>query len=353
MSIIFNKDKEIRVAYNALKHIGLNQNGIIFGGMVRDEIIATHNKALFNEYIKLDESLYNKFWDKSFHVETINRMRVPNDMDIYFKNNNDAEKFMVDIQNFNKLYGGRIVICDRTNSRALFYTIGNECMHKKIIITLRLGKTLTFNGHKIQLNIDMIINNYANYKFEPPFNACDFSCNVFIMVKSSTSTNYDIRLSNNTGTPLDDLDYFNKKKMEVKIIDELLQGRIEFIRNIQTRNTEYINGFRIMKMLHKNEYKITNLLFRDFEKTDEEKIEKSTCDICMCDIEFAESEELIEILTNKHYKNIMHKKCFINYLDKEIGKKYVNTETNQIECRCSRRNSFNFKNSYKFSFLYK
>ena len=335
---------------------GLNQNGIIFGGMVRDEIIATYNKSLFDDHVKSDRDLYSKFWDRSFHPETINRMKVPNDMDIYFRDRDDAQKFIEeDIQNFIKMHNGIVSIREIRNTTALFYSAGNSCTHKRISIALRLGKTISFRGHRIQLNIDCIINNDDNYPYEPPFGACDFTCNLFVMVKNSSSR-YDIRLSNNTGTPLDTLDYFNKKKLELKIIDEMLKGRIEFVRNIISRNAEYINGFRIMKMIMKREYKITNLLFRDVEKTEEmmkDNEETSTCDICMCEIDFKDDEELVEILTNKHHKNIMHKKCFIDYFEREIARRYVNTETREIECRCSRRNSFNFKDSYKHSFLYK
>ena len=351
LSIIFNKDKEIRLAYNRLKSDGIKNNGIIFGGMVRDEIIATYNKSLFEKYIKSNNGSFASFWDKSYHPESINRMKIPNDIDIYFNNNDDAEKFVEDIDNFNKSFGGEIIIINKPNSNALFYTIGNECIHRKIIIVLKLGKTLSFGGHKLTINIDLLINNDANYRYEPPFNSCDFTCNLFVMVKSLQS--YDIRLSKNTGTPLDDLDYTSKMRMQGKIIDELLLGRIEFIRNVDSRNAEYINGFRIMKMVLRDEYKITNVLFRDFEKTkDLKELDNSTCDICMSDIDMSENEKLIEILTNKYHRNIMHRNCFVEYINREITRKYVNRSTDKIECRCSRRNPFNFKESYKFSILY-
>lgn len=355
LSVNFNKNKEIRLAYNKIKYHALFHNGIVFGGMVRDEIIATYNKTLFDNYVKSDSSLYKRYWDKTFHPESINRMKIPNDIDIYFNNEDNAKKFIEDIEKFQEAYAGHILMIDKSNTSTLFYTIQNDCSHMKImkiILTFRLGKTLSFNGHKIEINLDVIINNDIHYNYEPPFNSCDFTCNLFVMVKNSRS--YDIRLSKNTGTPLDKLDYVNKKRMELKIIDELLLGRIEFIRNINSINTEFINGFRIMKILTKDEYKITNLLFREIEKIEDYKeCEKCMCDICLCEINMNDgNEKFIEIMTNKHCKNIMHKYCFIQYLNNEISKKYLNKETNEIECRCSRRNPFNFKNSYKYSILY-
>lgn len=349
-------NKEIRIAYNKLKMDGLLCNGIIFGGMVRDEIIATYNKTLFDNFIKSNKELYKNYWDTSYHPESMERTRIPNDMDIYFSSKINADKFINKIEEFVKFHGGIFTIISTANNPALLYTIGRNCIHNKILITFRPGRTFSFAGHKIELKIDIIINTDSHYYYEPPFEACDFTCNLFVMVKNSQG--YDIRLSNNTGTPLDSMDFISKKRIETKIIDELLMKRIEFIRNVPSDSAEYINGFRIMKML-KKDYKITNLLFRDIDKSKKRKDSKETkkceyqCDICMNDIDINNNDNLIEILTNKYHKNIMHKSCFINYLDNEISKKYVNRETGEIECRCSRRNPFNFKKSFKYSKLFK
>ena len=45
---MINLNKETRYAYNMIKMLGINNDGIIYGGMVRDEIIATHHKLLFD-----------------------------------------------------------------------------------------------------------------------------------------------------------------------------------------------------------------------------------------------------------------------------------------------------------------
>ena len=68
----------------------------------------------------------------------------------------------------------------------------------------------------------------------------------------------------------------NKIIYEKKIIQDLIEGKTEFIRNSMNLLTEYINGCRILKMLDNN-IKITNLLFREIERTDIEDI----CDIAM------------------------------------------------------------------------
>jgi hypothetical protein len=68
--------KEKRALVNNIKRFGLDTSGIIFGGLVRDEIIATHYR---DEFInnKLDFSLY---WDKDYSPETNGRLIIPNDI---------------------------------------------------------------------------------------------------------------------------------------------------------------------------------------------------------------------------------------------------------------------------------
>ena len=44
---------------------------------------------------------------------------------------------------------------------------------------------------------------------------------------------------------------------------------------------------------------------------------------------------------------IFHYRCFMSFLYAEKNKKYINTETNKIECRCPLRTPFNFKKCYE------
>lgn len=343
-------NKEKRALFNNIKRMGIRDNGIIFGGLVRDEIIATYNKKLYNNYInKLKiENPYDKYWDTTFHIESKNRTIIPNDIDIYFHTIQLANVYINNLNNYINMFTGSIRI---ENKPITSYILGNDFQHKKVNLTLYIGRTITFIGYKIEINIDIIINNSTNI-IEPPFNTADFTSNLFIMVKSNNDR-YEIRLSQNTGTPLDTMTFYDKRKTETKIIEDMINGNIEFIRNIPRNNCEYINGMRILKMLKNNiSFKITNLLFEEITNKDPE-FKLQDCDICMHSINIAENKDYIKIKTNKYSINIMHKDCFIKYLESEVFKKYINTETNMIECKCTRRNLFNFKDSYKYSSLYK
>lgn len=352
VKIRINIKKEMRALYNKIKKTGLEHNGIIYGGMVRDEIISTYYKSIFDEYVKkeleenkLEIEIYKKFWDVSYHPESIKRMLIPCDMDIYFKNNTDASIYIGLLTEYSRNYNGIIDILDIPNT---LYSLGTNFNHKKIRLDFLVGRTITYRGYRLSIKIDIIINKQQDYKLEPPFNITDFTSNLFVMEKNNTN-NYDIRLSRNTGTPLDSMNYILKKRYENKILDDMLKGETEFIRKIDSLNSEYINGLRIMKMINKG-YKITNILFREIERITNK--DEYKCDICFEILNKDTKDKLIEILTNKYSKNIMHKECFMKYLYTEIYKRYTNNTTGEIECRCPRRNAFNFKNSYKYSSIY-
>ena len=88
--------KEMRNMINYLKRYGLNSNGIIFGGLVRDEIIGTYYRQKF-----IDNGMdFSKYWDYNYDFETNYRLILPSDMDIYFKNNKDSEEFIAKITGF-------------------------------------------------------------------------------------------------------------------------------------------------------------------------------------------------------------------------------------------------------------
>lgn len=354
LHISTNINKEKRYMYNYVKNIGLAHYGIIYGGLVRDEIIATHYRELFDKHVKeiKDENAYKNYWNASYHPESNKRMTIPKDIDIYFQTPEKSIAFISALNSFVKSYNGTINVVNAGKISELCYTLNHNFQHKKIRLIFYIGRTFSYAGCKITLNLDVIINNNSDSIIEPPFNNVDFTCNLLIMVKSANLNKYDIRLSRNTGTPLDTMIYTQKRRMELRLIENMLIGNIEFIRNVDSINCEYINGLRIIKMLKVHpEFKITNLLFEEIT-SDDIDFKVQDCDICLHSINESTDNKFIKIKTNKHSINIMHRSCFLKYLETEVYKKYTNTETNEIECKCTRRNLFNFKNSYKYSSLF-
>jgi len=344
-AIIINKEK--RHAYRAIKYLGIDENGIIYGGMVRDEIIATHYKTKFDEYnVDAPDIKYGSFWDETYHPESKKRLLVPNDMDIFFANKTMADEFISKLTTFVSNYDGKMYIGD-----CVLYALDRCYTHKKINIYLKIGKTISSAGHSIRLEIDVIINNDELNIVEPPFNNADFTSNLFVMSKIRYNR-YDIRLSRNTGTKLDTVSLTERTILQAKILKDIIDNKTEFIRKCTSPTAEYMNGMRIIKMLNHPHLQITNVLFIDIDRTPD--IDDCICDICQISVkDESKSKELIKITTNKHAPNMMHKACFKEYLKSEIKKKYENPATRSIECKCTRRNLFNFKESYKYSSIYK
>ena len=343
-NIIINKEK--RSIYNILKSIGIIHNGIIFGGMVRDEIIASHYKSLFDEDLAAtvnSKNHYDNFWNSEYQKDTYKRVIIPNNMNIYFNNNESYENFINDIKQLVNDYNGKYRICNSSK----IYDFMENLIYIKISLSFIISKTIISKGIIINAIIEVIVNNSIdiNNHNEPPFSFPDFSCNLFIMSKIYNDK-YEIRLSKNTGTKLDRMTYVNKINYQKRIINNLIQGKTEFIRRTITNYCEFTNGIRILNFLNKN-MKITNLLFKEIETT----TINQNCDICQMTV-INNDEPLMEILTNKYSPNIIHKSCFIRYLRKEINKRKFNSEMTKIECRCTRQGLFNFTDSYKYSYLY-
>lgn len=357
MSIVnINYSREKRMLCNKIKNYALNYGGILFGGVVRDDIIGKHYR---NQFIKKNMDLSN-YWDSDYDIETKHRLIIPNDIDVYFKAENNSNIFINRLRDFIKEFGGKINVIEDINFARMNYSPANNFLkHKIITLSLRLGKTLFHSGILLTFKIDLIElkdtrNNYRinsdyfqNELIEPPFNNLDFLCNSFIMEKSS-ACNEIVRLSNNTGTPIDDMPASEKILYSASIISDIINFRTKFTRNIDSYNSEYINCFRILKMINKSvPWNITNLPFREITISDiKDKIEDKCC-ICLDENEIEDESTIIEVNTFKTKSNYIHKDCFIQYLEKEQQQKYVDPETNKIICRCPFRGVFNFGECYK------
>lgn len=355
--------KEMRSFINIIKNFGLSSKGIIFGGLVRDEIIGCHYRKEFYK----NGCDKDKYWNEDYDPQTIKRLILPNDMDIYFKTTANANDFINKIKKYIELYfKGRVVISsvtDRRNLNQLLY-IDNALVlnHLKIMVEIVIGKTIKTSGSKLKFNIDIITvddNLYyheTDYKncidnIEPPFNCLDFLSNSFIMEK--TNGRSLIRLSNSTGTPIDNMGYIEKAAITVNIMNDIINHKTLFTRNIVSFNAEPINCFRILKMINRNNFSwtITNLPFKIFKINEISKSIDEICCICRDDIKIEISdkkdEKIVELNTNKNKTNIIHFNCFITYLEVEQRNRYISSITNKLECRCPFRNPFNFNECYK------
>lgn len=362
-TIKINYRKEMRSLINQIKSIGLKNNGILFGGVVRDDIIGTHYRNLFIE----KEGDFSKYWDDNYDVETNKRLIIPNDIDIFFKEDNNKLSFINTITKFIYKFGGYIYVSPDNKFNQLNYVNNLVFLkHNVVNINVVIGSTFTQSGTRLKLNIDIIsvdysqntISNvmYSNYvnDFEPPFYNLDFLSNVFI-TESRTNSTTITRMSNCTGTPLDTMVFTRKTEMSARIINDIINLRTQFTRNVDCVNAEYINCFRIIKMIDRiYSWTITNLPFRLVNVADITEDINDKCCICLEDINITsenketfmkEYKNIVELSINK--KTHFHSHCFMSYLSKEQKNRYHDEGTGKIECRCPYRNFFNFRHCHR------
>ena len=252
--------RELRNLINRVKTIGLNSSGILFGGVVRDDIIGTHYRKLF-----IDKDLdFDKYWNYDYDIETRKRLIIPKDIDIFFKNENNYTSFVKEIQKLVQRFGGNISFSVNNNLNHIKYTCNYVFLkHERLHIYLTVGNSLSQSGIRLTLDIDIIkvdsnrnvsMDNmtYLNEisRIEPPFFNLDFLSNTFICEKSNSTI--VTRMSNCTGTPLDTMVFSNKIHISSKIIEDIINMRTQFVSKMDFFNTEYINCFRILKMIERN-----------------------------------------------------------------------------------------------------
>ena len=360
-SLKINHLREKRCMYNRIKAFAMNANGILFGGVVRDDMIGKHYR---NEFIKNGND-FDKYWDDRYSKETKHRLIMPNDVDVFFRTENNSAIFIEKLREFVKEFNGTVSVTEDRNFRQFEYTnMMPYLRHKIIVVSILIGKTLFKRGSIISAKIDLIeiksndSNLRSNYDFarltssvEPPFHNLDFLCNIFIMEKTS-SGDFTVRVSNATGTPIDDMTFIEKSRFTTRVIDDIINFRTQFTRSIDGYYTEYINCYRIMKMINREvSWDITNIPFRTNITIDDIKdVETHNCCICLEGINnsIVLSNEIVEINTYKSKQgNYLHLGCFIEYMMKEQRRKYFNAETQQIECRCPFRGIFKFRDCHK------
>jgi len=355
--------KEMRRFINLIKRMVLNNGGIIYGGLVRDEIIGNHYREKFIKK-NLD---FDKYYDMTYDIETNKRLILPSDIDVFFKTNANVDEFFKNVKNvLIEPYFGQMKIKTNTRTQNMFNYISSflKLKHNKVQISIVIGKTLTSCGTTLKLlmdiltvNTELIVNDRSSEMYmsdiEPPFYNIDFLCNSFILEYSNKRTN--IRISNCTGTKIDNMEFTKKMYFANTILKDIVNNRTQFIRNDSNFNAELINCYRIIKLIQKPfSWNITNIPFHIFKSDEITNDIEETCLICMDEIKLLmeKKEQYNGIskyisITTTSKNQILHYKCFCSYIDKEQNKRYINADTGKIECRCPLRIPFNFNECYK------
>jgi hypothetical protein len=380
--INFIPDRIKYILYEKIKAKVIDNNGIIFGGFVRDMIINDHYKSIYNNRNnRTPHTSHNihQFWNRFYQTETAARVMVAKDMDICMYREEDVNAFIVALgELFNEEVGfGNVSSSDFTtinNNENRYSTVAIK-MHKKLIYKVIVGRIpYVHSGIELSFEFDIVVPVSKN--IQPPFYNTDMLSNVFILNKQG------VMMSKHTGTIIDHMSVLNRQKMSMKIMSDVVEFKTQFCMrsrsdasdasdvsdDFECGNFEYnIKVYeRIHKMLFREfHWNITNLPFllenykaikiKNIEETaaDGTSTEKpptfvkETCCICIGCIN--NNEKVVKISTNtKNVYTTLHAYCIFKYFHTQLdtAKKDFLENSEQFEFRCPMRSVVNFKKCY-------
>jgi len=310
----FIYEKELRALLHNFKKKAYEYNGILYGEIVINSIISKYYKEKF-----LQTNDNSNFWNTEIDPLTAPRVITTKNFDVYFKNFNEYLNFFNYIKTEKKFE-----IINTTNLES------NNFIHNKYLINVNIGKTITWNGIDISINLNITSKLPKNKYIEPPFNEAHFTSDLLIMTKDGNGP----RFSRNTGIyELDNMNIIEKNEYFAKIIKELCFFNISIVsKNILANN--YI-AYKCIEYL-KNNWTISNLPFK-IEKYND--ISPTTCYICLDEIN--NENKIGKFINNGNCT--LHFNCLIEYLKNKL-------ESNS-ELICPLRQDINFTN-HKYTCLF-
>lgn len=265
------------VLYNDIEPVVYDFNGIIYGGYVRDKMIKNYYTELYYTSRHLEKNFNNPKIAKSL----IKRIIIPNDMDIYFKSKLDAKKFIEELGT----YGDITII---KNNDFTYTGIFSLIEHREISLIIN-DEILIFDVSYPLPNMEDECN-----ELEPPFNNLDMLCNGFLMDING------IRFSKTTGTYIDDLGEYERKKEIANIRIDIYEMKTSLIRVLKIEEPYLIK--RIFKMINRKfGWTIINTPFIIIKNNDE----------CICKKCNEYSKLYFKIGDSTYDKNCFYEKLYL------------------------------------------
>ena len=349
VKINFSPDRIKFIIYEQIKSLVFANKGIIFGGFVRDEIIRSHYKTMYNSCNCYDS---HDFWNKMNQPETAARTLVANDIDVCMYSAEDISSFLTDVETlFNNEFGASNV-----SSSNLIIVGGNEYATmaistlRKVNYTITVGKIpYVYTGVELSFDIDIVLP--KNINRQPPFKKIDFLSNIFVMSK------HGIVISEETGTIIDKMGIVDKQKISHSIMKDIVEFKTQFCMNSPYTH-DYIAGDfaynalvykRLNKMMFRSfKWNISNL---PFEICDHKGLYNDVCCICLSNFK-NKNNRVIKMYnsnsssTKKICTNVAHDKCIFKYFETQLEStknEYEFKAANEFAFKCPLRDVINFK----------
>jgi hypothetical protein len=349
----FSPDHIKNVLYTRVVNKVFDYEGVIFGGYVRDKIISNHyNHEYNNAHSNIWEN--KKFWNKQYHPETVGRLLTPNDLDICVSDNLSAKGLIEDIKNmiYEDFDRGNVIISSHytTDSGNKYFKLAVSSV-TKLEFAITVGKIpYMCPGHTINVSFDIVVRH--NYLIQPPFGNLDFLCNMFIMSKSGIS------ISGNTGTKIDNMSIIDKKKVELKVMTDMIEFKTEFCLNVKKFDTDFNYNISVCDRLEKMAMKVPSWTIGNLPINIEGSFaiscekNKDMCCICMSGFKKSNGNISIPIPCSAKTGSVngskMHSACLFKYLknqllEETIANRYTpDSNIEKFLFKCPMRNLFCF-----------
>lgn len=238
-----------------IKDCAINNDGVVFGGAVRDLIL--HNTAAEAFYKKVADGLYSEsdYTDVHKDKETLDRFILPQDVDVVFYSNQDVKKFK------KALDKADLVVVNESHPacpKRYFSTFPEGWLHSKWTLRIKLplmvrNYTRAFDIPTYEVDVifpDPSTTVMVNTNMLPPFGVVDFECNALVIQKKRNAEDFDI---DNKFLTYIGSSALNRQMTKQRIISDIINKQAKFV---GTADMDY----RIRKMLDKGFTVTSNLI---------------------------------------------------------------------------------------------
>jgi hypothetical protein len=297
--------KEVQFeAYKAIEESVYSCSGTLFGGYVRDCIVSEYYTKIF-ERTHGKES--KKFYDINYDKDTAPRIIVSKDMDIAFNTKGKADLFIQEVKGIPEF--NRVVVMNG-NKGKYYYSSKIHCM-RTILIVMNVGAIpFVKPGIQVEIRLDVVVKK-REFKVEAPFGNIDMLCNAFIKTPDG------IRMSNNTGTKIDNLGHCERLFLATHIINDIRQFKtylcFGMLDNDMSRRT--INEMAMRRILKMQDRPFRfNYLNLPFGTKLYEDDKDNKCEVTFCEKQYTENTTIAFTVYPNGKKASYCFKCMMNTL---------------------------------------
>jgi len=300
--------------FTKIINILINNNGTVFGGVVRDVYLRTYNARKFYQKYGLRSNDGSNWENKNYtdctlDPDTSERVLIPNDIDVAV-NKNDLDLLISDLI-INNFKIKTIFVRDAKKYIQHINVEQGDIFHYRIKVVPRISmnvlapqeikgflnnyfsknnnKEITFIQNTIgSVTLDIMVNNTKN-DIDPPFGNLDFECNGLVLTKDG------IRLSRF----IQKLDLYDNINLPIRNIEKITNIFTNIVNKtaVPTYLFNYnIYFYRINKMLSKG----YNIKYRIINKINANR-EEHKCILCHEEINNTKHVKLI--CCNARYHN--------------------------------------------------